>query len=348
MVNDRNKVSDKAALCFQEIPRYRSGLSALLVLSLVNACASTVTKLPEEFSSSAKVKVKLESRGQILAATKLKKGGKCEPGAKSLKLEVQSDKGKSFSTSTSCTLVPGHLTAYTTVPLAKGEYRVKATSENEAKLSVRYSDADFASGADQDFGGATELAENQSVKGTVNYLAGDATDWVKAKGGAMMLTLLEDGEGTTAFVYKLAKGGSDPTALGEIKNKQKKKFRLDKGEELLVKVLGDKFKEEGSYTLIRRDLTGSAAGGKKESLGVIDAYPLTDTSSLVLLRAVAKMKVDDEIEITGMRASGAPLKLGKCRVGSVADGQASCRLDRVLPSDLVEYRAEAVLGGGET
>jgi len=318
-------------------------------------CSSQVTKLPEEFYTNTKVKIKLESRGQVLAAAKIKKGAKCEAIAKGLKLEVQSDKGKNFSTSTSCSFLPGYLVAHTVVPLAKGEYRVKATLDNpknyqdEAKLSVRYADADFSSGSDQDFGGAAELAENQTVKGTVNYLAGDATDWVKAKGGsAVMLTLLEDGEGASAIVYKLAKGASDPRAAGELKNKQKKRFKLEKGEELLVKVSADKFKEEGSYTLIRRDLTGSAAGEKKENLGVIDAYPLTDSSSLVLLRAVAKMKVDDEVEITGMRASGAPLKLGKCRVGSVADGQASCRLDRVLPSDLVEYRAEAVLGGGES
>jgi len=327
-------------------------LKNISFLILLSGCASQTTNLPEEFYTNTKIKVKLETRGQVLAVAKLRKGTRCESVAKTFKLEMKSDKGKKIFSNVSCTALPGMMVAQSAIA-PKGEYQVKALLESrkgldeaEAKISVKYADADFASGADQDFGGAAELAENQTVKGTVNYLAGDATDWVKAKGGSsVILTLLEDGEGTTAKVYKLSKGNADPSAIGELTNKQRRRFKLDKGDELLVKVSGDKFKKEGSYTLIRRDVSGGAAGGKKESIAVIDSYPLNDSSSVVLLRAVERMKVDDQIEITGMRASGAPLKLGKCRVGSLADGQASCRLDRVLPSDLVEYRAEAVLGG---
>lgn len=332
-----------------------SFLTLLAVAALSGCAGSQVAKLPEELSPSGKkVVVKLDSRGHILAAVKLKKGMRCEVNPKGLKLEIKGvEKGNKFSVVQSCSFLPGMLVAHSSVPLTKGEYEVHASIdkkgkglEGDAKLSVRYGDADFSSGADQDFGGAAELAENQTVKGTVNYLIGDATDWVKAKGGsAVMLTLLEDSDGTTAKVYKLAKGSANPYAVGELRNKQRRRFKVDKGDELLVKVSGDKFDGEGNYTLIRRDLSGGDAGGKKVNLAVIDCYPVTNSSSLVLLRAAENMKVDDEVEITGMRASGAPLKLGKCRVGSVADGQASCRLDRVLPSDLVEYRAEAVLGG---
>lgn len=335
----------------------RTVIGLLPSILLIAACGAVPLKvnLPEEIRAEKKTaRLNLGSRGHIFAAVKLGKGTSCNELKEAIHLALRRvDRVEKIPVEYSCLFVPGYAALHSAV-LNKGEYEAnysvtlpKKKPETSALLSVRYRDPDFESGADQDFGGATELGENQTIKNTVSYTAGDDTDWikVKGKGGKVALNLRSDVEGgqhVTAHVYRLTPHSPQPSPAGTLVLNKPRILDADASTELLVKIVSPLYVGESAYSISRRDLS---SGIKRVALSVLDCYPMTETSSIVLLRASEGLNQNDGVDVFGIDARGRSQKLGQCRVEQVADGQASCLLNRVVPRNVVEYRAEAFLGG---
>jgi hypothetical protein len=215
------------------------------------------------------------------------------------------------------------------------------TGRKPPRVTADPEDPDALSGPDQDFAGATELAENATVKGSVSYAGANASNWIAvggAKNAVSLLFLPEPGSEVEAKLFVLTPGASTPVRVGTLLPKQKRLVTPDGGT-LYVKVSGRRFSGETSYALVRKDV----AKVKSTSLTVLDFYPVDGNSALLLLPAHDGLKADARLRVTGVRA-GKPVSLGRCTVTSASPTQAGCRLDAIPSQDVSKLRAELLEG----
>ncbi|MBI4403825.1 MAG: hypothetical protein HY537_06680 [Deltaproteobacteria bacterium] len=326
-------------------------ISACVLLFFISGCSSlTTVQLPRVFDDrDDKFLVKLAASGQIIVRQKFPEKAKpCEAYKINFKVEIKKAKGSRIPVRYVCTFLPGNLVAMSSGMLPKGEYEVRGVNisgpmpfKETPVLSVRYLDPDFGSGTDQDFGGAVELGENATVKGAVNYADGNTTNWIRAKGkGTMLLDFIDPSENhdLKALVFSFSKETGSLVPISALRHKGPRRMRTTG--EVLIKVVGPAYEGERSYSVSRRDLQAT----KKVRIPVIDCYPLDGASSIVLLGGAEGLKANDEVSVLGKKATGENVSLGACKVISIEGSQASCRLDRLPPENILEYRAEAAVG----
>lgn len=328
----------------------RSLGSFLAVCSLLAGCGSTPTKtLPVAFEkTSQEFAVKLETSSRIVVIEPVAKGRACDPKRKDLSLDVRGGgKRGAVVGAPSCTLVPKATVFRSKDAFAKGEYVVNASGSGRTPptVSADPEDPEALSGPDQDFAGAVELAENQTVKGTVSWAGANATNWVKvggAKGAVSLLFLPEPGSEIEAKLYVLTPGAADPRIAGKLVPKAKRTAD-GMGGDLYVRVQAKRFAGEAAYSIVRRDL----AKVKATSLAVLDFYPVDAKSSLLLLPAAEGLKTDATLRVTGVR-DGKPVSFGRCTVTSSSPTQTGCKLEAIPPANVSKLRAEWVQEGGAT
>ncbi len=203
----------------------------------------------------------------------------------------------------------------------------------------RGSEAD--SGPDQVLGGAVPLAANATHKDSVGYKEEDQTDWYLLKGEnqEVELTFLSSShKELTAKVYRVfgkAKARGKPRVL---KVGKVARFSLKK-DDLYIQVEAAKKSAKLSYSIIRKDLTAGGTAAKMAKIAVIDLYPLSDSKSLVLLKASDDVKVGSTLAISGQNGSEKMESLGDCEVSSVTGDQASCTLPSLPKLKYARYRA---------
>lgn len=323
---------------------------ALPVLFALAGCSSTPTKvLPVQFEkTSQEFALKLETPSRLVVLEPLRKGAACDAKRRDLSLTVRGS-GKSGAAPgvRSCTLVAKHTAFRSKEIFAKGDYIVNASGSGRSlpRVTADPEDPDALSGADQDFAGATELGENATVKGSVNFAGGNATNWIKlakAKGDVSLLLLPEPGSEIEAKIYVLFPGSADPRRTGALSPKSKRTVD-GAGGETYVRIQAKRFSGEATYALVRRDI----AKVKATSLVVLDFYPVDGKSSLLLLPAHEGLKVEASLRVTGVR-SGKAVGLGRCTVTSSSPTQSACRLEAVPPADVSKLRAEWVQEGSAT
>jgi hypothetical protein len=341
-------------------------LSACLLLSLLNCSSVPTVTLPYVLDTpSTKAKVVLDSEARIIVGQPVKRGATCEKVKSSVSSSVVNEnKNEKVLMKLSCTDVRGAVALISPV-LQKGNYLVEVKGGDEPLFSdtpsivLRYPDPDFRSGADQEMEGAKELLANQTMKGVANYSGGVSTQWVHLKGkkGNVSLTFFEEGDGgrwLNAQVFSVASDGASPKLVGILLPKKKRDFKIE-DDNLFVKVSAREFGGERKYSLLRHDSAGKGKGGgsgagfvgtgPRSVVGVIDVYPVGDSSAVVLLKVTSTLKLNDEVAIFGKKIDGNSVSLGKCTVTGISDGQASCHLEEASLTNIVEYRAEA--NGGQ-
>jgi hypothetical protein len=324
--------------------RFSTFLGALLVTAGLAGCGSLATKtLPvvlEQRTETFSVRLETPARFVLLEATPA--GVRCDAKRTELSLEARGGGHRgAVVTVPSCSLVPKHAGVRSKDLFAKGEYvvRVAGSGRRPPRLTLDPEDPDALSGPDQDFAGATELAENGTLQGTVNFAGANATNWVAlaaAKGAVSLLFLPEPGGDVEARLFVLPPGATTPVRLGTLLPKQKKTLTPDGGT-LYVRLVGRRFSGAAPYALVRKDV----AKVKATSLSVIDVYPVDGKSSLLLLPAHEGLKPEASLRVTGVR-DGKAVSLGRCTVTSASPTQAGCRLDAVPAANVTKLRAEWV------
>lgn len=326
-----------------------TGIPVLVSLALAG-CGSTPTKtLPVQFETTRQeFALKLETPSRLVVVEPVTKGATCDTKRADLALDVRGGgrRGAVVGT-TSCTLVAKHAVFRSKDVFAKGEYVVAASGSGRTPpvVTADPEDPEALSGPDQDFAGAVELAENQTVKGSVSWAQANATNWIKvggAKGTVSLLFLPEPGGDVEAKLFLLAPGAPSPRPIGKLAPKTKRSADGTAGT-LYVRVQAKRFSGDAPYALVRRDL----AKVKASSLAVLDFYPVDAKSALLLLPAAEGLKPETTLHVTGVRA-GKTVSFGRCTVTSSSPTQVGCRLDAIPPQDVSKLRAEWVREGGAT
>lgn len=326
----------------------------VLLLCLGGVGCSTTQQIQAPFTLDKltdRAKINLETPAQIVVTQKVKGSVKnCQTLKNHLKVRIKSVKTEKYQeTATGCP-ENGIMILETKKEQPKGLYMIDVSLEpadaliEAPTIAVRYPNPDFKSGPDQLPSGAKDLAQNQSIKGAVNYSAGMTTTWFKLKGkkSNVALTLLGDGDANdlNAQVYQFTESAKTPSLIGRLYPRRKDEFKLGEND-VYVKITGNEFSGEQKFSLVRRDIIAV----RKVRVNVIDVYSINDATSVALLKPSSALKVDSEVSLFGKRSTGETVSVGKCTVTSVGEAQVSCHLDQPKPTNMVEYRAETNVGG---
>lgn len=327
-------------------------LGGVTLLALAACSSSGPVKLPSLREKDEKFKARLESDGELVVRQKLKSASvSCAAAGKQLEAEARGEGGRVKMTP-DCRLFPGYLALKPVKRMGKGDYSIKLSPQSDAwrylagkpEIVVKYKNPEFASDADQVPAGAKALPENQQVKDKVNASTGDQSDWIQLMGKdsqvALTLLVTDEKSGIKGLVYQQLKGEGDPRYVGRLMPGKRRTMRLSESN-LFVRLVGDTYGDEVEYTLLRKDQPVT----KLVRLPVVDSYRVSGAASVLLLQAVDGLKVKDEVRVSGRTDEGGLVPLGSCRVTSIDQGQAACRLDAIPDQAIAEYRAEIRVEG---
>lgn len=222
--------------------------------------------------------------------------------------------------------------------------------DGHPELIVELENADYASEADQSPSAAAVLGEGQTLKGSVNYSAGDQTDWIRLEGeqGSLGVTVvstspsppLSPGKPLEARLFVLDPESDQPVALGPIALGKEKRLDL-KGRPALIRVRAARGSGVTEYSVVRRDLQK----GVSQMVDVIDVYPVSEKSSVVVLEGREDLKEGAWVSVIGVSPAGKSESLGRCAIKAASKTQASCLIDSIPKPAMVSFRARYSVGG---
>jgi len=307
-------------------------------------------------SGNTKVKVSMGGRGLLFVAQKLSGKADCESLKRTLSVSITEDGvGNPVVTTSVCDFIKGNLVVSSKSPVAKGEYTISIKRINDRAYKdnpgvyAKYEDPDFAGGPDYLVDGARELTTGQSLKGGVSYPNGNTTEWIRLKGrnvsAGLTLLLTGDAKDVKAEIYDTGVDAKTLTLVGTLQPKKKRMVRV-RNSNMLVKISAKPYTGAGEYALVRADAgsAGTTSVSRGVKIPVIDCYQVGDNNSIVLLQAVAGVKVNDEVSVFGRNAGGETVAIGNCQVTSIVGSQASCKMDGAV-TGYVEYHAEGRISG---
>jgi hypothetical protein len=211
------------------------------------------------------------------------------------------------------------------------------------EIVVEFQNADFASDEDQVPGAAAVLSENQTIKGTVNYNAGDQTDWIRVEGeqGSMNVSVLSSAKNPPeAHLFVMDAESEQPISLGPFRLGHERRLVLS-GRQVFVRVRAKRAPGETPYLVVRRDVLKGAS----QLVDVIDVYPVSEKSSVVVLEGREDLKEGSQVSILGLNSGGKAESLGRCVIKSAGKEQASCLIDRLPKPTMVSFKARYSKGG---
>jgi hypothetical protein len=302
---------------------------------LLNACGGMSLRLPAEVTRY-ETKIDIVSKARVLAMVTTKS---CDSMKASAHFEVVPKKKAAVAMATRCE--SGKLIGASEV-LAPGSYSVQLSvrrgsiKELKPLVTLELANPEFKSGADQYAEGAIALESGKPLEGSVDYILGDTTDWVRVAGEKKRVFLTftsAENSAAAASVYRAIAGGK-PIKLKTLPSERPTAFYLGK-DDLLVKVTASNEDGPVAYSLGRRDEDAK----KAVSLRVVDAYPVGPDSSLVLLSPNPAVKAEDELRISAKTEMGQWKELGACRVNNVSADSIQCELAGAWSERFIEYRA---------
>jgi hypothetical protein len=310
-------------------------IMATVTAMVLTACSSAPLALPTEVSRFEST-LELKSKSQVWARAQSKH---CKEIAGIAKFEILPQKAQALAMKTTC---EGTRLVAKSPWLAAGQYQMRLSlrrhslKELKPQITLELANPDYRSGPDQYAEGAVPMEPGKALEGSVHYLDGDASDWLRVVGEKkrVFLTFVPpEGSTVSAAVFRSFAGGT-PRKLRGLLPGRPTAFYLGK-EDLLIKVVGTNEEGAVAYTLLRRDEDAQ----KAVPLQVVDTYPVGSNSSLVLLRPSPLIKVDAELRISAKAANGQWKELGACRVSQASSDGIQCELSGAWSERFTEYRA---------
>jgi hypothetical protein len=206
---------------------------------LLNACGGMSLRLPAEVTRY-ETKIDIVSKARVLAIITTKS---CDSIKTSAHFEVVPKKKPALSMATRCE--SGKLIGASDV-LAPGSYAVQlsvrrgSVKELKPLVTLELTNPEFKSGADQYSEGAFALEAGKPLEGTVDYILGDTTDWIRVAGEKKRVFLTftsTENSAAVAAVYRAMAGGK-PMKLKTLPLEKPTAFYLGK-DDLLVKITAE-------------------------------------------------------------------------------------------------------------
>ncbi len=302
-------------------------------LLLLVGCAHT-SQFPKNLNEwQDEKRVRLPASGRILFEQNLSRAGSrvgCGRAAREVNVELKRS-GTQIPMRSQCDRGGKRLILTSTRYLSPDYYGVKLRKhrgewfEGRPRLLVEYLNPEFESGDDMKPAGAVALEDAAELSGSVNYSAGDRTDWIAVKGNGELSVIQIEGDPKEFSVALYEGEAGQPAFVGPLKVGKKNTLRL--GQNSLIKVQGLRSEAGGEYQMLR----SSSSATRRVSVPVIDSYALSGEETLVLFEPLPGLAPGQEISVIGAKSDGKKYRVGTCYVASVEETQATCKLFQAAP-----------------
>jgi hypothetical protein len=220
--------------------------------------------------------------------------------------------------------------------LEPGEYRVRINSQGFSKplaSSVVFSPLrpEEFSEADRRLEGAKALEEGVN-EGTINSSAADRTDWWRIEASSFSrfsIVFSHDGSPgeLTTEIFRMLDGKLEK--IRTLKPDQSTQVPLEG--EYFFKVAGNLFGQNANYHIALRKLNPSqgAVGSRQESLPVLDAWPIDQQWSAVLLGVGTREGLQPDQELKVFSQNGNKL-IDVCRIKTLVERESECHIQKQI------------------